>query len=393
MKHYKLPSIWIETSKTKIAKVSRKATLKFYLDFITYIAKHTPNDYGYVEVNKNILEKMNVRYAKILAVLGEAELIKINHSYSNGKNSFCKGYRINDIDSLLEDVAIINMDYAIQKAEDEVYQASIDCIKKIKVDWDAYEVIRDEVGQSTIMECVTYRYLVDIHNNNYKWSIGKNVDRLFTPVTGIKKEFRKCLLIDREPVTEIDIVNCIPQMLGIFIKHHNEFVLLYKDYLTPSFDITQYNLTEGFEKDVHGGIVYEKLAEITNLTRKETKLAVMWLLFAKNCSPQENVEVRNAVKKAFIELYPSTWRLICDLKKKEFGTQEKDNSYHVNFSRLMFRFETYFMFCIFGKELISNDIKFTTIHDSFMVKVSDEMRVRELMWRALQDAHGIEVKI
>jgi len=392
MKTYKLPKTWIETAQVKIKNVSLKAILKFYLDFVKLVMYRTENEYGYVEIHSSILRKKNRRCQEILSNLEEAGLIKINHHYSNSDKDFTKSYMILDTDAFTQNLPINNVKELMKDAEDAVYRASVNCVKKINVNWDKYEVIKNELNQSSIYECMNYNQLVDIHNGNIKWSIGENVDRLFTPITNLKREFRECLTLDGEPMVEIDIVNCIPQMLGIFIKHYNQFIPLYEDYLTDNFDINQYNDTEQFENDVLNGIVYEKLAERTGLTRKEVKLAVMWLLFAKNSNPQENCDIRNAVKRAFRSLYPSAWQLICDLKKKEFAVQSKNSSYHVNFSRLLFKFETYFMFCVFGESLILNDITFTTIHDAFFIKQSDEVKVRSIMANAIKNAHNIEVK-
>lgn len=167
-----------------------------------------------------------------------------------------------------------------------------------------------------------------------------NYGRIHTNFTTLKKEIRNQFLsIDNEPLEEVDIKNSQPLF----------FLYLLCKNLNNSIDKEE--LLQ-FKSDVLDGLIYDKLARFSKVTRYKMKTIFFKFLFGKSGSKC----------KAFTRYYPS----ITDFINK----YKKDNNYE-HLSHQLQELEGEFLFKKICAELNMQKIKYFTVHDSVYVKESD----------------------
>jgi hypothetical protein len=170
-----------------------------------------------------------------------------------------------------------------------------------------------------------------------------NVDvfsgRVHTPVTSLKTEFRKNLLIDNKETTSIDVVTMQPLLLG--------------KILNERIGINEYSnwINEGQD-------IYIKLQEKANIsTREEAKTRFFEILFSKT---------NNHLTELFGNSNWIAW--VNDFKSKPFEpnphTFEKN---HSNLAWLLQNKEVEIMQKVWTK-LLEKGIKFLSVHDEIIIQ-------------------------
>jgi hypothetical protein len=143
---------------------------------------------------------------------------------------------------------------------------------------------------------------------------------------------------------------------------------------------------------VASGHFYEYLMqefsiEGLKLTRKETKLQVLRILFARNRMPKD--EINRKARQIFIARFPTVHRIFSKVR----GRAENSN----RFSILLARIESYLMLNVILKRINKElpNIIAMTIHDSIMTGIlTDEVEaVREIMNDVLTEFIGFQPKI
>lgn len=160
----------------------------------------------------------------------------------------------------------------------------------------------------------------------------------------MKKEIRnQCIKIENESTYERDIANSQPFFLAKLLKDEN---------IKYSSDIQDYI------NDVLSGLIYDKIAEIKNISRKETKTLFYEYLFGSSAK----------TFKEFQEKYVSVSKFIRQYKRKNYKS----------LSHKLQRLESDFIFNSVCKRLVGDDVRFYTIHDSIVVKQSDKSILDEV---------------
>jgi hypothetical protein len=173
--------------------------------------------------------------------------------------------------------------------------------------------------------------------------------RIHTPITSLKSDIRKNILLDGEETISIDVVTMQPLLLGAILKNKvgdNEFSKW---------------IDEG--KDI-----YIMLQAKTNLsTREDAKKKFFEILFAHS---------NESLSKTFGDANWITW--INEFKSKPFepnpNTLEKN---HSNLAWLLQTSEVQLMRKVWH-QLLNHGIKFLSVHDEVIIKATDHQKALEI---------------
>ncbi len=180
--------------------------------------------------------------------------------------------------------------------------------------------------------------------------------RVHTPITSLKSSIRSNILLDNEETTSIDVVTMQPVILGAILKKN-----IGKNDFSACIDSGQ---------DIYS-IIKEKL----NLaTRDEAKQKFFEILFATS---------NNELSRMFGNANWITW--INEFKSEPFvanpRTLEKN---HSNLAWLLQKSEVQLMRKVW-KRLLHHGIKFLSVHDEIIVKVTDHENALRIFQDALSE--------
>lgn len=178
-------------------------------------------------------------------------------------------------------------------------------------------------------------------------------NRIHTNITSLKRELRKCLIVDGEPLVELDIANSQPFFFSMVLK---EF------YTDLPEDVIKYTeLTQN-------GTFYQYMSEhlSTPLTPEFKELLFARVFF---CDKFFNSVYDESLK--FFELFPNVYKTIIDLK-----STDKDE-----LNKRLQNMESKMIIDTIVTRIMKDrpDMFVTTIHDGIMIKRSDELYVSNLM--------------
>lgn len=307
----------------------------------------------YVIFNKDTM-KMNSRilkwmygssYPRYVDYLVDMGFIVLWKNYSVGLKS--KAYKLTDsAKSCVLSVSIEIPERLARKAAK--MNTSIDVIDervKVKLVSDLYRIdidargarewIDENVDRTDKAYAVNMNSCAKIANRDIYYSFDK-FGRFHTNYTSLKKEIRsKFLSIDGMPVSEIDITNSQPFFLYILMRENG------------------FTKFDGFDVDVLSGQIYERIRDLSGLTRKEVKPKVYSVLFGRNST-------NDSWNTMFKSMYPDVYAWIVDFKYKH-------KSYKVIAQELQ-RIESDFIFNnLIPKLMDVMDVPIVTIHDSIIV--------------------------
>lgn len=179
--------------------------------------------------------------------------------------------------------------------------------------------------------------------------VDKFSGRVHTPITSLKSEYRKNLLIDNEETISLDVVTMQPVLLGAILKKEigdNE----YSKWIDDGTDIY---------------IMLQKKANLK--TRVEAKKRFFEIVFSRS---------NNNLNELFGD---SEWiKWINDFKSKPYTenphTLEKN---HSNLAYLLQSKEVQIMNEVWMM-LIQKRIKFLSVHDEIIIKVSDYKNAKDI---------------
>jgi len=235
------------------------------------------------------------------------------------------------------------------------------------------------------------------------WFVVDDFGRRFhTKITRMKKELRQYIRFkgfENQKLVSLDIKNSQPYFLsicskpGLIRKMIPEFAPiaeLARQY-GESEDWKEFSRLsiEGglYERFVQEGLTDEAFKEGRKKAKSQMYAAV---LFCKKRVFKENKVFQQQFKKAF----PNVFAFTASVRKCSANDlpelsniihyQDKKSKKHKNDSSrlmpcLLQRMESAFMFKLIAPKLMTKDIPFITIHDSFMVKETDKDRVKAIM--------------
>lgn len=227
--------------------------------------------------------------------------------------------------------------------------------------------------------------------------------RFHSNVTNLSKDLRQFLRINNEPLANIDIKNSQPYLSTILLTDPSKVSWMTKN---PAFALLLQSLKVSLNEDVKhyislviSGNLYEYLMnefskEGLHLSRTETKLQVLRILFARNRMPKE--EVNRKARQIFKNRFPTVHRIFSKIRGKERGDRFQNYS---RFAILLQRIESYLILDVILKR-IYKELPGTiaiTIHDSIMTGVlTDNVEaVKKIMVEEMQNFVGFcpQIKI
>jgi hypothetical protein len=179
--------------------------------------------------------------------------------------------------------------------------------------------------------------------------------RFHTNFTILRKNFRKNLTIDGEPLTELDIPNSQPMFLMLMLREHN-------------FDKECPVEFERYYQLVKAGKVYEEVMKHTKSTRKKAKKMFYSALFGENTGERVSVKANKMLQ----QLFPNIWTWVSNYKDiqqdhrklaRELQLRESRVLYNDICQRIMTEYPT---------------LKLFTVHDSIFFPVRFKSKVEKI---------------
>jgi len=178
--------------------------------------------------------------------------------------------------------------------------------------------------------------------------------RFHTNYTVLKKEIRtQYLTFGESKIKELDITNSQPFFLYILMKESG------------------FSNFQGFDEDVLNGVIYDKIKDVAQITRKEAKVKVYSVLFGRNTTNTYWNEL-------FGNLYPAVFKWIKDYKYE-------NKSYKI-IARNLQAIESDFIFGNLIPKILDYkvDLPLITIHDSIMIPEEHYECVKVIFNKALR---------
>jgi hypothetical protein len=240
-----------------------------------------------------------------------------------------------------------------------------------------------------------------IVNGDIFYSIDSTEGRFHSNITNMKKELRQFLRINGEPLINIDIKNSQPYLSTIILTYPSKVAWLTKN---PAFSMLlqtlKVSLTEDVKKYIYlvaSGQFYEYLIqefakEGLILTRSETKIQVLRILFSRNRMPKD--EVNRKARQIFMKSFPTVHRIFSKVRGRDQGTKFENSN---RFAILLARIESYLLLDVIVKRINKELPKaiIMTIHDSIMTGIltNDVESVSKIMIQELTFFVGFRPKI
>jgi len=215
-------------------------------------------------------------------------------------------------------------------------------------------------------------------------------------VTNMAKVLRPCLRINGEPLVNIDVKNSQPYLSTIiltdpgkvsFMTNNTAFAML--------LQTLKVSLNEDVKKYIQlvvSGQLYEYLMNEFELSRADTKVQVLRILFARNRIPKDGVNRK--CRQIFKDRFPTVHRIFSKVRGRQRG--DKFTSYK-RFAILLQRIEAYLMLDVILKR-IYKELPGTiaiTVHDSIMTGIltNNVEAVRKIIVDELTSFVGFAPKI
>jgi hypothetical protein len=265
----------------------------------------------------------------------------------------------------------------INNAPKHIYKMGILFRKTFKLlHEEALRFIEDQYNTNIILDAtddyrnkITHKYTSRLSsilainngkvNKTLKFSKNNANNRIDTNLTFMAKELRQ-FIVGYEDMAHLDLKNSQPVMFTILLKEH------YKDAnATLKLEIDDY-----FKRTTEG-LWYERLQELYNNTRDESKDLWMCMAYSKN-------DTYKQVKNTFKKFYPGINKIIESYKVKK----------HADFSNTLTQIESSIFIDGICRELVNQKIIPYTIHDSVIVPKKDKEKTIEIMESVLKKHLG-----
>jgi hypothetical protein len=192
-----------------------------------------------------------------------------------------------------------------------------------------------------------------INDDQLYFRKNKTNGRVDTNLTTLKKEYRK-FIITEKPLINIDIINSQPYFLSLMLNTISDQSIFGEKIIFHKWTSTG-RFYENFEK------IYFKTTGKT-LTRNEIKEMMFCILYSKKGSFLKE-------KNIFKIIFPNILKII----------ENKKNVKHNQFAIDLQKLESEMVIDIICQELDKENIKYYTIHDSWVVNKEDKNRTMEII--------------
>jgi hypothetical protein len=318
---------------------------------------------SYLPLNIKLLRKViHPKYLQtILSNLIEWNIIECDGSYIPGVKA--KGYRLStkyhNMDFRVLGISDIKFANKLNTIEEknmdiltETQLAIYNNMEYFGIDIDKADMLLDNMDISS-SEYISIKLSIDrIKNRDYFFNTDLKTGRVFHNYSNMKRELRSCLTIGNKTLVEVDIANSQPYFLAMLLKGDSLDIKLYKELCIS-------------------GKIYDYLMVLFKRDREYIKKQFLTLLFCKNHWDFK-------LKSSFIEHFPNVYKFI---EQQKFD----DNS---QLAIMLQKAEADIMIGVISARLLSNDIKFITVHDSVMVSSDDIDNTVKIMKECFIETYG-----
>jgi hypothetical protein len=385
-------------------------------EVISIVAIHERKDETTTPLKMTYIKFLVPNGDRYLLVLIEMGVIIRSGAYVPGVKSyrydFSPDYKSRYVSAPLTDMRLIRRLNEVQTQFERQgsklvrgYCNQVQYLKKLTLA-DGYDkYINENYSTETKKDTEKYNAIIAsatrIKNGVFKWKIDQTSGRFHSNVTNMNKDLRPFLRVDEKPLCNIDIKNSQPFLSTILLTNPGKVSWMTKN---PAFALLLESLKVSMNLDVKnyislvvsGGIYEHLMAEFAKeglvLTRKETKVQMLRILFARNRSPKD--ETNKKCRAIFKDRFPTVHRIFAKVRGNETG--DKFTSFS-RFAILLQRIESYLILDRILKRVYRElpGVVAITIHDSVMTGVltSDVEAVRKIMLEEMTDFVGFEPQI
>ena len=368
-----------------------KPTIKgFSLDYlkevISIIATHIPKDENCTSLKMLYLKKLVPQADKYLSGLIDIGIVQRSGFAIIGQTSFKYGftaeYQSKFVSFPLNNAKLIRR---IDKVHNEFRKVATKSIRGHSEQAQYLKLLTIAPGYNAFIESY-YTAETDqfnsiiasatrIINNDIFYSIDSTSGRFHSNVTNMAKSLRPYLRIKGEPLVNLDIKNSQPYLSTILLTNPGKVSFMTKN---PAFALLLQSLKVSLSQDVkeyislvNSGQLYEYLMDEFSieglcLTRKETKVQVLRILFARNRMPDD--EINRKCKQIFKNRFPKVDRMFSKIRGSEKGDHFQNFK---RFAILLQSIESYLILDVILKR-IYKELPGTiaiTCHDSIMTGI------------------------
>jgi hypothetical protein len=198
-----------------------------------------------------------------------------------------------------------------------------------------------------------------INDGDLFFRVNKTNGRIDTNLTNLKSELKQ--FITTKNLHQIDISNSQPFILGLVLSNPSptySYVEGFSKELERYMDWTSLGVFyENFQK-----AYYQKNKEVLKMNRKQIKEVMFCIFYSKN-------EHYKNEKKIFGDIFPNILNYIIERKRKKY------NELAIHMQKI----ESEICIDIICQELDKQNIKYYTIHDSWLVDEKDIPKTKDII--------------
>lgn len=240
-----------------------------------------------------------------------------------------------------------------------------------------------------------------ILNRDFFYSVDSTSGRFHSNVTNMAKGLRPFLRINNEPLVNLDIKNSQPFLSTIlltnpskvsYLANNAAFVLLLQSLKVPNSEDVKNYIAMVVTGQIYEYLMTEFLKEGLELTRDETKVQMLRVLFARNRSPKD--ATNKQARQIFRNRFPTVHKIFTKIRGSEKGDSFQNFK---RFAVLLQRIESHLMLSVILKR-IHKELPGTitlTIHDSILTGIAPDAieAVRKIMVEELEKFVGFAPNI
>lgn len=367
-------------------------------EVVSTICTHIPKDANYSPLKMMYIKKIVPQGDKYLSGLIDIGIVQRSGFAVIGKSCFKYGftaeYQSKFVSLPLNNAKLIRR---IDKVHNELRKVATKSIRGHSEQAQYLKLLTVSPGYDAFIEshyeAETDQYnsivasATRIINGDIFYSRDNTSGRFHSNVTNMAKSLRSFLRVNDEPLVNIDIKNSQPYLSTILLTNPSKVSFMTKN---PAFALLLQSLKVSLCQDVksyidlvNSGQLYEYLMtefskEGLELTRNETKVQVLRILFARNRMPYD--ETNKKCRQIFKNRFPKVDRIFSKIRGSEKGDQFSNFK---RFAILLQSIEAYLMLDVILKR-IYKELPGTiaiTIHDSILTGVltNNVEAVRKIM--------------
>ena len=384
----------------------------YLLETISIVALHVRKDEGKTPLKMAYIKKLVPGGDLYLKALLELGVIERSGYYVPGqtcyKYCFAAKYESKYISNLLANPKLQRrIELAQESLKKEAaktvrgHSEQVKWLNKLTIDGSYLEHLNKTLTVGTKQFNNISASATRIIDGHIKYNIDQTSGRFHSNVTNLAKVLRPYLRIDGQPLVNCDISNSQPYLSTILLTNPSKVSGFAKN---PAFAMMLTTLKVSLAKDVKNyiflvstGTLYDFLqdkfrANGLELNRKETKVQVLRILFARNRSPKD--ETNRQARAIFKANFKTVHRIFSKVRGSEKG--DKFTSFK-RFAILLQSVESFLMLDVILKR-IYRELPGTiavTVHDSVMTGLltNNVEAVRKIMEEELTFFVGMTPQI